>query len=258
MEVSAATRPVPGGVNDDTFVCGPGFAAVLDGATAPASRDSGCVHDVPWLVARLSGHLAGLLPRGGDEPLAGLLAAAIERTRADHRGTCDLSNPDSPSSTVTILRERADDVDYLVLGDSPLVLHGADDRVEVIVDDRVDHLPDYSFDAVARLRNSPEGFWVASTVPEAAGQALSGSVPRSWARRALLLTDGASRLVDRYGRDWPDLLRLAGTRGPEALVAEVHAEDERVATVRESRNESIRGKRFDDATAVLCRFGKDA
>lgn len=258
MEVSAATRPVPGGVNDDGFVCGPGFAAVLDGATAPKSRDSGCVHDVPWLVARLAGHLAVLLTRDADRPLTEVLAAAIEGTRADHRDTCDLSNPDSPSSTVTILRERGSDVDYLVLGDSPLVLHGTDDRVEVIVDDRVDHLPSYTFDAVARLRNSPDGFWVASTVPAAAEQALAATVPRSRLDRALLLTDGASRLVDRYGRDWRDLLRLAGSEGPDALLAQVHAEDERVAVLRESRNESIRGKRFDDATAVLCRFGKDA
>ncbi|ADD41550.1 protein phosphatase 2C domain-containing protein [Stackebrandtia nassauensis] len=246
MEIAAATLASPGSPNDDTYIAGQGFAAVLDGATAPKDRDSGCVHDVPWLVARLSGHLAALLTHEDQTPLPRLLAATIERTRADHGDTCDLSNPDSPSSTVTVLREGPNTVDYLVLGDSPLVLRGPGDTVQAIVDDRVEHLPSYTYEAVARLRNSPEGFWVASTDVGAAGHALTGSLPRGEVTRALLLTDGASRLADRYGRDWPDLLVTAEKSGPQTLLNEVRAAD---ATAPASR-----GKRFDDATAVWCRL----
>ncbi|MGH8793595.1 MAG: protein phosphatase 2C domain-containing protein [Stackebrandtia sp.] len=246
MEVSAATRPQPGRVNDDAYIVGPSFAAVLDGCTEPVGRDSGCVHDVPWLTGRLCARLAAGLFGGEDRGLDEILAEAIARVRDDHGGACDLSNPDSPSSTATLLRLRGDAVDYLVLGDSPLALRTADGAVEAIVDDRVEHLPSYTYDAVARLRNHADGFWVASTEPEAAARALSGSRRRADVASALLLTDGASRLVDRYGRGWADVMSLADKAGPEAVVCEAHEEDARVADVR--------GKRHDDATVVFCRF----
>jgi hypothetical protein len=37
----------------------PGWAVVLDGATAPEGVDSGCIHDVSWLVS----HLAAAITR---------------------------------------------------------------------------------------------------------------------------------------------------------------------------------------------------
>ncbi|CAM3336416.1 protein phosphatase 2C domain-containing protein [Stackebrandtia soli] len=241
MRTAAATRPSPGTPNDDAFVTGPNFAIVLDGATAPRSRDSGCGHDVPWLVARVAGHTAARLLTS-TAPLPELLADAITATRADH-ADCDLSNPDSPSTTITIVRARPHGVDYLVLGDSPLLVETAV-GLSPVIDDRVDHLPDYSYDSVAKLRNSPGGFWVASTRPEAARMALTGTIPTGQARRLLLLTDGASRLVERYGFAWADVLALAEQDGPTGLLDRVRAADDAA--------EGVRGKRFDDATAVLC------
>jgi hypothetical protein len=258
MDVSAATEPVPGRPNDDGYLAGPGFAAVLDGCTDPGCRDSGCAHDVPWLVARLSGNLAAALSTGFDRPLPELLAEAIRRTCGEHGDACDLSNPDSPSSTVTILRESGDTVDYLVLADSPLLLEYTDGALDVIVDDQVNHLPSYTYDSVARLRNAAGGFWVASTAPEAAWQGVSGSVPRNRLRRALLLTDGASRLAERYGRPWRELLDLADRAGVRELLRQVHREDAAAQRIRESTGESVRGKVYDDATAVLCRIADSA
>ena len=52
-------------------------------------------------------------------PLPDLLADSIEETRDAHAGTCDLGNPDSPSSTISIVRVRIGVIDYLALGDSP-------------------------------------------------------------------------------------------------------------------------------------------
>lgn len=222
MDQLAATRPAPGTDNDDTFVTGPRFAAVLDGCTDPG-RDSGCEHDVPWLVAHLSGHLAaGLATEGA--PLTDVLAQAIERTGADHPD-CDLSNPDSPSSTVTIVREDDDRLEYLVLADSPLLLEHSDGRISHLVDDQVDHLPSYTFDAVAHWRNRPGGFWVASTDPDAAYHGVTGALPRDEVRRALLVTDGVSRLVDRYDWSWDHLVTVATTSGPAALIDAVHSQD---------------------------------
>ena len=245
MQVTYATEAAPDSVNEDYVVAGPSWIAVLDGATAPAGVDSGCVHDVPWLVRTLAVELAEVLVTQ-EESLADSLAAAISATCAAHRGTCDLANPSSPSSTVSIVRLRGDVVEYLVLADSP-VLVDVDGEVHAIVDDRLDHLPSYEVAAVAACRNRPGGFWVASTDPAAAHQAVQGGFPAAQVRRAAVLSDGASRYVERFGMsDWPGLLDVLDAVGPVELVARVRA--------AESTSEQSRGKRYDDATAALIRF----
>ena len=252
MEQVSATMPAPGGVNDDSYLVGPRFAAVLDGCTDPG-RDSGCEHDVPWLVSRLSAHLASGLAAARPSGLPDVVAQAIKATMADHPG-CDLTNPDSPSSTVTVLREIDDEVEYLVLGDSPLVFEHADGGVRHLVDDQVDHLPGYSFDEVAHWRNRDGGFWVAAAVPEAAYRGVHGVLQRDDVRRALLVTDGVSRLVDRYGWSWNRLMETAVAEGPRRLIAAVHAEDALAGDPDGPWPQPVRGKRFDDATAVLCQI----
>lgn len=65
MRIAYETAAAPGRPhNEDFVVAGPDWVAVLDGATAPAGVASGCVHDVPWLVARLGGALAHRLATG--------------------------------------------------------------------------------------------------------------------------------------------------------------------------------------------------
>src|SRR6266540_855258 len=106
MRITFATEPTPGRPNEDLVVAGAGWAAVLDGATAPAGVDSGCVHDVPWLVRHLGGELGRLMLVKPGMPLADLLERAITGVCAAHGPQCDLENPDSPSSTVTMLRAQ--------------------------------------------------------------------------------------------------------------------------------------------------------
>ncbi|GAA2357485.1 protein phosphatase 2C domain-containing protein [Saccharopolyspora halophila] len=187
---------------------------------------------------RLGGELARLLTIS-DAPLADLLAEAIERTCSAHADTCDLANPSSPSATATVLRLRAE-TEYLVLADSPLVLE-IDGEVRTIIDDRLDHLPDRALDTVTRLRNHPDGFWVASTEPEAAHQARHGTLPPFG--RAALLTDGASRQVELFAKaTWPTLLDLLTEHGPEELLTQVRRSE---VTTPPSR-----AKPHDDATAI--------
>jgi hypothetical protein len=237
MRAVAATVPAPGRRNEDHFAIGPDWVFVLDGSTAPEGVDSGCAHDVVWLVRQLGGALAALLATSA-EPLADILAEAIERTRAAHPD-CDLANPSSPSSTATVLRVR-DQAEYLVLADSPLVLDTGTE-VRAVIDDRLDHLPSYTQEAVRDLRNHPDGFWVASTDPDAAHRAVQGSLPQI--HRAALLSDGASRHVERFHlTDWPGLLDLLHTRGPAELIDQVRR--------AETTTPLTRGKPHDDATAV--------
>ena len=242
MRICYVSQPAPGGANEDVVVADNDFVAVIDGATAAPGRETGCRHDVAWFARQLGAAVAGQLTVSG-APLVEALYASIELTRSAHGGDCDLSNPDSPSATVSMLRQRGAEIDYLVLADSPLLLD-LDGGLRVVLDDRLDRLPEYSFEAVSRLRNSPDGFWVAGAVPEAALRAVTGSVPAASLRRAAVLSDGAARLVERFAKlSWAELLDLLDTDGPDELIDQTR--------VVEAYAEVRRGKRYDDATAVL-------
>lgn len=252
VEIRSACQPapdrVPPAVNEDLVLSGPDFVIVLDGATAPPGIESGCRHDVAWLVGRLGGQLVAPLLGRSIASLADILADAIAAVCAAHAETCDLANPDSPSSTVSIVRAAGDQVEHLVLADSPIVLRSPDRRITVVADDRIDLLPEYTFETVRRMRNQPGGFWVASTAPKAAYEAVRGTTERADVEVVALLTDGASRYAERYGHSWQDLVAVLETEGPQALIDRVRAYDTTAA------DGTFRGKRHDDATAAIWRL----
>jgi hypothetical protein len=249
VEIRSISQPAPDrrppAVNEDLVLSGPDFVVVLDGATAGKGIDSGCRHTVAWLVQQLGRQLALPLLSGSAASLADLLADAIAAVGADHADTCDLTNPDSPSSTVAMIRVGSDRVEHLVLADSPIVVRSPAGTVKVHSDDRIDLLPEYTFEAVRRLRNQPGGFWVASTEPKAAYEAVTGTTDRTDVELVAVLSDGASRYVERYGHTWEELLDILTADGPRELVDRVWAYDEA------AHPDSFRGKRYDDATAVL-------
>lgn len=250
IETSAYTETSPTHeINEDLVLAGQNFVIVLDGATPPAGLDSGCIHDVPWLVRSLALQLADQLMADEEIGLPTALEAAIRRVCKSHENTCDLSNPNSPSSTVALLRRRGrHHLDYLALADSSVVFRFVDGSIRAITDDRLDHLTDYSFAGIAAVRNTDGGFWVASTRPEAAHEAVSGTVDlrEECVQLAAVLTDGAATLVERHGRSWADALHLI-EQGPDVLIQETRNVDEEV-------EKPGRGKRHDDATAVAVRL----
>jgi Protein phosphatase 2C len=248
MQILHATEPTPGHVNEDFVITGATWAVVLDGASTRADIDAGCIHDVPWYVQHLGTELARRLTNSPTEALDDALAEAIAATRRLHDHTCDLSNPDSPSATVVAVRQRGAELDYLTLADSPLIVD-VDGRVDAITDDRTAHLPDYTVEAVREARNSPGGFYVASTQSEAAYQAVRGSLSVTSVHRLALLSDGAARLVERFQlANWRQLLDLLTAKGPQELIRRTR-QAESAETDAERANR--RGKRHDDATAVL-------
>ncbi|MFI7059948.1 protein phosphatase 2C domain-containing protein [Kribbella sp. NPDC050124] len=249
MEIRSFSQPAPDrrppAVNEDLVLTGPDFVIVLDGATAPRGVDSGCRHTVAWLVGQLGAQLVVPLLARTTAPLPELLAEAIVAVGADHADTCDLTNPDSPSSTVAMVRVGPDIVEHLVLADSPVVMRSPAGKVAVHSDDRIDLLPEYSLESARRHRNQPGGFWVASTQPKAAYEAITGATDRADVELIAVLSDGAARYVERYGHAWTDLVEVLTQKGPRELVARVWEYD------AAAHPDSFRGKRYDDATAVL-------
>jgi hypothetical protein len=248
MEVTFATEAAPGRRNEDLVIVGDSFVIVLDGVTQLPHVDTGCSHDPVWLVRTLGGLLAETIDARPCDSLAGILGRAIRRLREEHVSLCDLTNPDSPSSTAAIVRERDEFLDYLVLCDSTVVLE-QDNGYTAVTDDRTARLPAYDRVSVARLRNAPGGFWVASTQPEAASHALTGSVRRESLRRVMVCTDGVSRLVERFGRTWTDVLALIDHGGPGEVIDAVRSA-ERAAPASPGRPAKV----HDDATVAICYF----
>ena len=89
-----------------------------------------------------------------------------------------------------------------------------------------------------RCRNQPGGFWVASTRPEAAHEAIYGRAGD--VTEVALLTDGVVRLADWYGWDWRmlDVLRHEG--GPAELIRRVR-DAERARAFRSGRSRRCDG-----------------
>jgi hypothetical protein len=285
MHIDMATEPgTPDRPNEDLALVTPGVLIVLDGVT-PHPDGSGCVHDVPWYVARLGGAMLNAALTRPELPLADCLFEAIAGTAAAHAGTCELSHPRTPQSTVVAVRiggarpEDSAHLEYLVLSDSTLLIDAGDPAPLVIADASLRQLPEpvpalraearslpegsperaaaraAYVRAVEALRNAPGGFWTAAADPAAATHATTGRLPLNAVRNLALLTDGATRLVDVFKTtDWTQTMELLRRQGPEALLGEV-----RKAELADPAGLlTPRGKPMDDATAVLARLTEGA
>jgi Protein phosphatase 2C len=279
VQVTVATTAASDAPNEDFFAVTPSAVVLLDGAGIPAGVESGCVHGVAWFVRRLGTQLVELLAVESHQSLTDALGQAIREVAAMHGDTCDPEHAGSPSATVVMLREHPDTVDYLVLADSSIVLElTTQEDLMVVTDDREAHVAKTHRRALhaqatgsvlqkqrlaelatelQHYRNRAGGFWVASANPEAAKHALTGTVPRADLCRAALMSDGATRIADRFHLlTWRDALDLMERQGPGELLRAV-----RDAEWRDPEGQRWpRGKLHDDATAILCHFtdGSDA
>ncbi|MFI8213994.1 hypothetical protein [Streptomyces werraensis] len=272
MQVSMASAQGMGTANEDTVHVSPTGVVVLDGLSAPKDLPMGCIHGTPWFVRQLGTCLINVI---GDNTvtLREALRTAILKVNSLHSDTCELDQEAVPASTVVMIRERGEVLDYLVLSDSVLVLDLGEDGIQTITDKRVEAVagaemraalqgptgtPEHAAQVSAlvtvqrRLRNQPDGYWVAATNPAAADEAITGTISIAQVRQAALLTDGASRLADSFGAlSWAQLLDLLRTEGPAALIAHT-----REAELTDPVGERWpRFKLSDDATAAYVRVG---
>jgi hypothetical protein len=228
-----------------------GSLIVLDGVTPPRG-ETGCLHSVPWFTARLGGALAELTVSYRDLTLSEILSRAILRTAEAHATTCDLSHPRTPQATVVLARWSPQEIAYLVLSDSALLVESPAGEVTAVLDDRLSRLPRSALatDALidTTLRNKEGGFFTAAADPAVAERAVTGSLPRADIRALAALTDGATRWVEKFHEgDWADCFTLVRKQGAAELVTRVRALER---ADEETRTHLRRSKTHDDATVV--------
>ena len=254
----------PGRANEDFVGAVPGAVVLVDGAGISGVEEL-CRHGIAWYAHRLGTTLLARLSLDAASgstaaDLSDVLAAAIDEVTDLHRDTCDVTDPSSPSATVAVVRLDGERVDHLLLGDSVIVLDAVDGLPRVVEDRREpdtaqpfrvalagleagttehERVLDQARTAFRAKRNQPGGFWVAKDDGRAAAEALTGSDDLATLRGASVLSNGASRAVDRFGLlTWAQLL----TRDPDDLVR----------MVREA--ERAGGVDADDATVACWRW----
>ncbi|WP_253879567.1 protein phosphatase 2C domain-containing protein [Actinomadura rupiterrae] len=265
MEVSFASwAKQPDRPNEDYVLATPDVVVLLDGSGVPPSAETGCRHGLPWFVRTLANSMIGTAQQT-DNSLARALKQAIELTALAHADTCDPNHPVSPSSTVVAVRRHDENLEWLVLGDSFLVMRGRA-QIEVITDQRLKHGAVKQRSALRRadgrnpelwnalvteerrLRNHPDGYWIAAGEPEAADHALTGIVPLADLTHALLFSDGGARPVDPFGVvTWDECFHDLAQNGPAAWLRRLRE----IENSDPDRTRWPRSKRHDDATAVL-------
>ncbi|MFS8204320.1 protein phosphatase 2C domain-containing protein (plasmid) [Streptomyces sp. CWNU-52B] len=264
---SLPADPERGQENEDFAAAAPGVAVLLDGAGV-AGAETGCVHGVAWFSSTLGSLLLSRIATHPGWPLADCLADATQVVRSLHEDSCDLAYRASPTSTVVAVRVGAGGLEYLVLGDSTLLLTDEDGKIAAVTDRRLDEVgkrlrgpvdvlptgsPEHAAalaeyrDALTGLRNRSGGFWIAGPDPRAAEHALAGTVPLDSLVSVTLLSDGATRLVDRFElADWQETVTVLNHSGPDELIRRVReAEDGDPDGKRWPR-----GKAHDDATVL--------
>jgi hypothetical protein len=203
MRATLATDPGrPDWPNEDFAAVAPGAAVLLDGATTfPRGANTGCLHGVAWFARSLGTALLAAITATPPVPLPDALSDAIGEVRARHEDTCDLASPTTPAATVTAVRAEPDGISYLALSDSSILADYGDGQPPLVITDT---------HGAAKAR------------PDAARAARTGTIPRAGLRGIALLSDGATRIADRYGLiGWGGLLDVIRDQGATELIRQV-------------------------------------
>ncbi|WP_055530188.1 protein phosphatase 2C domain-containing protein [Streptomyces graminilatus] len=273
---SVTTGELPGGgrPSEDRIVQPPGAVIVLDGVSTVSDDEPRGA----WYAQLLGDGLASLLAADPEADLRHVLEQAIAAIVREH----GLVAGSSPAATVSIVRQRGETIDALVLADSPVIARTIGGKVDPVRDDRLARLvsvrPEYleyqawlragrGFEApehrallqklrahqIRHLNNGvPGGYWVAEAVPEAARHAVVRSWPTADIADILVMTDGASCGVEEYGLypTWDDLAHACLQDGP----------DEILRAIQEAEAKDPGGQRWpryklsDDKAIALLRF----
>lgn len=266
MRIQTAQLPVPP-AGADRVVVTHGAVIVLDGASAfgPAA-----VRPAAY-AGQLGTEIAAAVTASPAGPLPEILAAAIAATAS----ALNLPDDDGPSSTVAIARVNGGTADLLLLGDSCIAYRSAG-TTTVLTDDRLGLLglsqsrlyrerlaAGSGYDpAHAELlrelqasqrahRNVPGGYWIASADPEAARNAITGTLPVASLEWIVLATDGAADTIRRLGLDDWDAIARSDQAGLSAILEHCRKWEENADP---DGSQFPRAKRHDDKAIAAVRL----
>lgn len=240
-------------------------AIVLDGASSYTPAAVNATQYVSELVAVLE---AQLKQSGPD------LRSELREAIKDVAAKLDLEPSFAPSSTVLIARQRGGILELLALGDSTAIVGTTDGQLCRVTDSRLsevapevraayrDRLRDgggYGEShrallaelqrAEVKVRNTPDGYWIAEADERAADEAITATFDLDAVEFCVLATDGAQRPIDHLGIAWGDVARRTATELDELLT--------RLHDWEESQDPDgvllPRAKRHDDKAIVVCR-----
>jgi Protein phosphatase 2C len=255
-------------------------AWLFDGTNADDDPDACDLHDASWFVQQLSHALTATLNRRPAPHLRTALANAIAQVGDAHAQLCPRAARHRAAATAVIVRRSDQALEYLVLGDSALLVQTRDKRVHHHSDKRLStlapairdsihralrfgrgyHDPHYdeavrSLHTVERAaRNRQGGFWIAEDDPRAAMHSLVGTYSLAdsadAASRIALISDGVERAVTRLCcyTDWYELLEALFDPGVLPTI-------ERIRRAERSDPDGTRYPRTrptDDAAAIAC------
>ena len=272
----------PGKTHSEDLIQTAGSAAwLLDGASAHDDANTCNDHDASWFVCQLSHALTAQLSRPPDHDLRDVLAAAIGHVSTVHTQLCpQVPAGHGPSATAVIVRRRKQALEYLILGDSTLLVqtrdgevhHHSDKRLSTIAPDVRHSIRQGLHDgcgynhaahhdrlralhaAERSMRNRDGGYWIASDDPRAANHSLTGHYnlanTAAGAHRVALLSDGIERAITHLHlySDSHDLLDSLFDPGTLATITRIrHAE-----AADPHGTQHPRTTPSDDAAAITC------
>lgn len=135
--------PRGGAVNDDALGCTAQAAWVIDGATSIGRSVLGVESDARWLAQAVDRHLRLLLEVEPEQSSETLLRRLLNDIQGDFRAQSgrdwhDLE--DMPAACLSLLRIRGGEIELLNIGDSRILVEGADGQVRSFGDSALHEL----------------------------------------------------------------------------------------------------------------------
>ncbi len=251
VEILGAECRAGGAVNDDALGCTAQAAWVIDGATSIGRSVLGVESDARWLAQAVDRHLRLLLEVEPEQSSETLLRRLLNDIQGDFRAQSgrdwhDLE--DMPAACLSLLRIRGGEIELLNIGDSRILVEGADGQVRSFGDSALHELDRQSLAHFCRMReehpqwdhaelfkasrprvrqnrllmNKPEGYWALDISDRWLGQVQRETLPLAALRSFVLMTDGFDRLVEPFRRYTDEqLLRRLEDVGVSAMLDEL-------------------------------------
>ncbi|HCK5044386.1 protein phosphatase 2C domain-containing protein [Pseudomonas aeruginosa] len=267
-------------MNDDALGCTAQAAWVIDGATSIGRSVLGVESDARWLAQAVDRHLRLLLEVEPEQSSETLLRRLLNDIQGDFRAQSgrdwhDLE--DMPAACLSLLRIRGGEIELLNIGDSRILVEGADGQVRSFGDSALHELDRQSLAHFCRMReehpqwdhaelfkasrprvrqnrllmNKPEGYWALDISDRWLGQVQRETLPLAALRSFVLMTDGFDRLVEPFRRYTDEqLLRRLEDVGVSALLDELRE-------IEQGDDQALAFPRFkihDDASALWGRI----